>query len=206
MINHACEYCGKIKQYKSPSLIKRFCSHKCANQWKWKHVRKKAEQTTLICPYCKKTFQISTSEYKVRTKKPHELYCSRECWKKSVEKHEKICSGCNKPFIPKDKRNTFCSKKCYQEYAKTTGIRKRTGFWMENGYKVLYNNGNSRKEHILVMEKYLGRKLNKGEVVHHIDGNKTNNDINNLKLMTAKEHSKMHREKEIKAGKNLFGR
>ena len=77
---------------------------------------------------------------------------------------------------------------------------------MENGYKVLYNNGNSRKEHILVMEKYLGRKLNKGEVVHHIDGNKTNNDINNLKLMTAKEHSKMHREKEIKAGKNLFGR
>lgn len=56
------------------------------------------------------------------------------------------------------------------------------------------------------MEQHLGRKLKKGEVVHHIDGNKTNNNINNLQLMTAKEHSKMHREKEIKAGKPLFGR
>ena len=206
MLTHKCEYCGKEKQYKSPSLVKRFCSHKCSNQWKWENIRTKAEQTELTCPQCKKTFSIPTSVYRVRIKHPHQIYCSRECWKKSVEHQEKTCIGCQKPFVPKDKRNDFCSKQCYQEYAKRTGIRKRTGFWMENGYKVLYNNGNSRKEHILVMEQHIGRKLKLGEIVHHIDGNKTNNDISNLQLMTAQEHSRMHREKEINEGKQLFGR
>lgn len=56
------------------------------------------------------------------------------------------------------------------------------------------------------METKLGRKLKDTEIVHHIDGDKTNNNINNLCLMTAKEHSRLHREKEIKQGKKLFGR
>ena len=51
------------------------------------------------------------------------------------------------------------------------------------------------------MENHLGRSLrrNKGnrltgkaEVVHHIDGDKTNNDIGNLDLCTVKEHNACH--------------
>ena len=42
------------------------------------------------------------------------------------------------------------------------------------------------------MEKHIGRYIEKGEVVHHIDFDKTNNDINNLKLMTNSEHAKYH--------------
>jgi len=37
-------------------------------------------------------------------------------------------------------------------------------------------------EHRLVMEKHLGRFLEPAEVVHHIDGNPSNNDLSNLKL------------------------
>lgn len=37
-------------------------------------------------------------------------------------------------------------------------------------------------EHRLVMEKKLGRYLNENETVHHIDGNKLNNDEGNLQL------------------------
>lgn len=38
------------------------------------------------------------------------------------------------------------------------------------------------KEHILVMSKHIGRSLLKNEMVHHKDGNRTNNDISNLEL------------------------
>lgn len=43
------------------------------------------------------------------------------------------------------------------------------------------------REHRIVMEKFLQRKLTDTEYVHHVDFNKTNNDINNLYLFNANE-------------------
>lgn len=46
-------------------------------------------------------------------------------------------------------------------------------------------NGRYVPAHILSMEKYLGRYLDPAnESVHHIDGDKSNNDISNLQLRT----------------------
>lgn len=47
-------------------------------------------------------------------------------------------------------------------------------------------------EHIVVMEKHLGRYLYKDETVHHIDLDKNNNDLSNLQLMKRKDHSALH--------------
>jgi hypothetical protein len=68
---------------------------------------------------------------------------------------------------------------------------------MENGYITEFKNGYNKKgnvkQHRRIMEEYLGRRLQPWEVVHHINGIKTDNRIENLQLMTASEHSSMHR-------------
>jgi hypothetical protein len=68
-----------------------------------------------------------------------------------------------------------------------------------NGYIEVYMpnhpNANVRNcvyEHQLVMENHIGRYIKEGEVVHHIDGNKTNNKIENLMLMTKNDHIHLH--------------
>lgn len=74
--------------------------------------------------------------------------------------------------------------------------------FLSNGYKNIYCPNHPRihrlknkrpyvKEHIIIMEKHLKRFLNKGEEIHHMDGNKLNNDINNLKLFkSSSDHIK----------------
>ena len=62
-----------------------------------------------------------------------------------------------------------------------------------NKYKAKKISGKVNQEHRLVMEKHLGRRLTKEEVVHHVDRDKSNNDINNLILFpTKKAHTKFH--------------
>lgn len=49
--------------------------------------------------------------------------------------------------------------------------------------------------HRIIMENHLGRVLNTNEVVHHIDGNKKHNIIENLQVLTNSEHVKLHASK-----------
>lgn len=55
-------------------------------------------------------------------------------------------------------------------------------------------NGEHRNKllHIIICEYKYNRKLIKGEHVHHIDGNKLNNNPNNLIILSASEHAKIH--------------
>lgn len=72
-------------------------------------------------------------------------------------------------------------------------LRARKTFVAENGYVYFFDSHKS--VHRWVMEKYLGRKLSYEEVVHHIDGNKQNNKISNLKLFPNQQaHDQYHRE------------
>ena len=71
-----------------------------------------------------------------------------------------------------------------------------------NGY-FEYTRGEhkGRSVHVVRMEKHIGRRIMLGECVHHLDGNKKNNDLSNLKLMTISEHTRLHRLQDAANGK-----
>jgi len=57
--------------------------------------------------------------------------------------------------------------------------------------------GRNKPYHVWIMEQEIGRKLKSHERVHHIDGNKLNNNLNNLFLCkNTSEHRKIHFEIE----------
>ena len=47
-------------------------------------------------------------------------------------------------------------------------------------------------EHIIVMQKAIGKPIKEDEVVHHINHNRSDNRIENLKLMKKHDHMQMH--------------
>jgi hypothetical protein len=47
-------------------------------------------------------------------------------------------------------------------------------------------------EHRKLVEKHLQRPLTTDEVVHHINGDKTDNRIENLVVMSKADHAKLH--------------
>lgn len=95
----------------------------------------------------------------------------------------------------KARRKGLFRKRSGMEYDKTIDLtlkiaRAGQGTITWQGYKRLPGKGhpNSQKssgcilEHVLVMSNYLGRPLNKGETVHHKNGDRLDNRIENLEL------------------------
>lgn len=82
--------------------------------------------------------------------------------------------------------------------------RENRIFKHDGDYSLLYRPEHPRncsgyiREHVYVMEQHLGRYLEPGEVVHHIDCDKSNNDISNLVVLTNGQHLGVHN--KIRAG------
>lgn len=122
----------------------------------------------------------------------------------------KCCGGSENVITNKNRKFVGYCKKCMYKMRDNHTRSGRVGFISESdpdlyigkdGYMRIYysdvrNHPNYRTDglcyHIYLMTKKIGRGLSPNECVHHIDGDKLNNSINNLQLMTHSEHAKIH--------------
>jgi hypothetical protein len=79
-------------------------------------------------------------------------------------------------------------------------------WYIQNGYFVKCINGKYTFQHIHVMEEFLGRALLPKETIHHINGDKTDNRIENLELFSSQsEHMKKHASSEVMKERSKLG-
>lgn len=84
----------------------------------------------------------------------------------------------------------FCSRTCADKGRKTTRVP-------DSQFKGRYRqkkrpDGTKILEHRWVMEQHLGRKLEPWEQVHHINHNRLDNRVENLEVVTSREHGLRH--------------
>lgn len=113
-----------------------------------------------------------------------------------------ICGNQYKTKKSHLQRRKTCSKACFKEHlsgitgssapAWKGGIHQTTQGYLVQLVSKSKGQGHHVLQHRLVMERHLRRKLKGNEQIHHIDGNRQNNDISNLKLVDRLEHLRFH--------------
>lgn len=116
------------------------------------------------------------------------------------------CTRCGKPMYrsPSQRKRgrPFCSRQCHMIMLNselnptrmTESVRNKISDSRRgSGNGATYAKKFGQHEHRLVAEQILGRPLRKGEVVHHIDRNRRNNDPKNLMIFASQaEHVQWH--------------
>ena len=136
-----------------------------------------------------------------RILKLHGILRSRSDGIKIAAKHGRLGSGMRGKSNP---MTDECKKKISES---KTGVGRGISLKPNGYYEITMGKNKGRLEHVTIIESIIGRRLKSDECVHHIDHDKTNNEIPNLKLMKRSEHAKLHaKENEINRKRDQKGR
>ena len=156
------------------------------------------KKVRLQCDICKTEWIAIYHNYTQGQKRKNfsgETFCRKCCTQKAANANR------GKPSFKKGKRQLEVSGPNSPSWKGGTYISS-------DGYRMIYVRNDSPtvstikwsnyvKEHIAVMENLLQRELTSSEVIHHIDGDKLNNEIDNLLLCSSdKQHRQLHNQLE----------
>jgi HNH endonuclease len=194
-----CDVCGGGFRVTYSSRKKRVCGLEC--------LKKLRRKFFLNCKQCNK--ELAPGYYRGRA------FCDAECRRlfgTNPANHPlwnpdriRSCKNCGNQFeagSEKKKKGMICSRKCYNEWIGKHGRTHRAPMGhvkmdIKGGRKyVKVSEGKYQLEHRAVVESHLGRKLLSSEVVHHINGNHSDNRVENLLVTSQSNHMKIHKEAE----------
>jgi hypothetical protein len=143
-----------------------------------------------VCTHCKGEFR----GYRLRK------YCSPKCYHaaRSAAVPTAQCPACGQPFRAIHNgtgMRRFCSKACTLKYLSGENHPNWTGGRSidSSGYvRVNVGHGKREREHRLVASGLLGQTPESGQVVHHKNGDKTDNRPENLEVLGSSEHTRLH--------------
>lgn len=112
-----------------------------------------------------------------------------------INRTDMKCIACGTAIVKKGREGMkqltarkFCSRAC----STRTRMKDHPINSITTRYRTRKINGKNISEHRAVVQATIGRELKSHEYVHHIDGNKLNNSIENLEVTDALSHGREH--------------
>ena len=113
-----------------------------------------------------------------------------------------VCEACGTEFQAyKSRRRRYCSHKCYAASHRGSANGRYGGGLFQSGGRafIVCRDGTLLLYYRGLVEAHLRRELTPSEVVHHINGDSTDDRIENLQVLTQSEHINLHRQDMLAA-------